>query len=343
MTKVKLKSIIKYQSLADRSFMKKRYVYSIATILFITLLSGFTSESNFPAPVKEPAAAIYLNLSSSGMFDEENQVACEEIAENVANICKFRNVIGNSDEDEKDYKSITINFLKESILSGFLKIQEIYFYFKNTNEFALIAKGEFDLFAIAEKSKAEMVFDDDEKLVKITTTFNSNNEKMLLQVNNDTLVICPEGSIAEINENLENNENLLGDNFKTFEKMLQYNPAISAEINLHQLIKDLENVNLPKELAVTDLVRLFIAPVQNKIQINVPEDSDREELRKELEKQTDALNSIFENKTDYRLKEGKTSLFIESKTDEEQVQAISRKATAFVLHFFVKNISSDQH
>ena len=45
------------------------------------------------------------------------------------------------------------------------------------------------------------------------------------------------------------------------------------------------------------------------------------ELRKELEKQTDALNSIFENKTDYRLKEGKTSLFIESKTDEEQVQA----------------------
>ena len=328
---------------ADKSSMNKRYAYILATLVIITLLSGFTSESNFPAPVKEPAAAIYLNISSSGMFDEENQAACEEIANNVANICKLRDMSVNSSETETDYKSITLNFLKESILSGFLKIQEIYFYFKNTNEFALIAKGDFDLFAIAEKSKAEMVFDDNEKLVKIMTSLNSNNEKMLLQVNNDTLIICPKDSISEINKNLENNENLLGDGFKTFEKMLSYNPAISAEINLQQLLKDLENVNLPKELAVTDLVRLFIAPVQNKIQINVPEDSDRKELKKELEKQTSVLNSIFENKTDYKLKEGNTSLFIESKTDEEQVQSISRKATAFMLHFFVKNISSDQH
>ncbi len=322
--------------------MKKRYAYIIATIAFITLLSGFTSESNFPAPVKEPAAAIYLNISSSGMFDEENQIACEEIANNVANICKLRDISSNSSV-EKDYKNITLNFLKESILSGFLKIQEIYFYYKNTNEFALIAKGEFDLFSIAEKSKAELVFDKDERLEKIVTSLNSSNEKMLLQVSNNTLVICPQDIISEINKNLDNNENLLGEKFKTFEKMLQYNPAISAEINLQQLIKDIENVTLPKELTVTDLVRLFIAPVQNKIQINVPEDSDRKDLKKELEKQTQALNSIFENKTDYKLKEGKTSIFIESKTDEEQVQAISRKATAFVLHFFVKNISSDQH
>lgn len=324
--------------------MKTRYAYIIPTIALIIFLSGFTSETNFPAPIKEPAAAIYINLSSSGIFDEENESACEEIAKNVANICKLRNQASNSSVKENDYKKLTLDFLKESILSGFLQIHEVYFYYKTTDEYALIAKGEFDIFAIGEKSKAEMIFDENEKLVKISTSINSNNEneKILLQVTNNRLVICPEKSIKEITNNLEDNKNLLGDKFKTFEQMLTYNPAISAEIDIQELFKNLGIENLPKSVTATDLVRLFIATKQNKIQINVPENKEREELKIELEKQTSVLNSIFDNKTNYKLREGKNSIFIETNTNEKQVQTISQKATAFMLHFFVKNISSDQ-
>lgn len=321
--------------------MKTRYAYILVTLSAVVLfLSGFTSEKDFPAPVKEPAAAIYINLSSSGIFDEESNSACEEIAKNVANICKLR----NANVSENEYKNLTLSFLKESIVSGYLKIHEIYFYYKNAEEYALIAKGEFDLFTIAEKSKAEMVFDQNEKLIKITTSISSNNEneKMLLQANNNTLVICPEKTLPDIVSNLENNKNLLGEKFKTFGQMLKHNPAISAEIDIQRVFKDMGIENLPKSVTATDLVRLFIAAKQNKIQISVPEDEDREELKKELEKQTPVLNNIFDNKTDYKLREGKSSLFIETKTDEEQVQSISQKATAFMLHFFVKNISSDQ-
>lgn len=321
--------------------MKTRYAYILVALSAVILfLSGFTSEKDFPAPVKEPAAAIYINLSSSGIFDEENNSACEEIAKNVANICKLR----NANVSENEYKNLTLSFLKESIVSGYLKIHEIYFYYKNAEEYALIAKGEFDLFTIAEKSKAEMVFDQDENLKKITTSISSNNEneKMLLQANKNTLVICPEKALADVVSNLENNKNLLGEKFKTFGQMLKHNPAISAEIDIQSVFKDMGIENLPKSVTATDLVRLFIAAKQNKIQISVPEDEDREELKKELEKQTPVLNNIFDNKTDYKLREGKSSLFIETKTDEEQVQSISQKATAFMLHFFVKNISSDQ-
>lgn len=321
--------------------MKTRYAYILVTLSAVILfLSGFTSEKDFPAPVKEPAAAIYINLSSSGIFDEENNSACEEIAKNVANICKLR----NANVSENEYKNLTLSFLKESIVSGYLKIHEIYFYYKNAEEYALIAKGEFDLFTIAEKSKAELIFDKDEKLKKITTSISSDNEKekMLLQANNNTLVICPEKTLPDIVSNLENNKNLLGEKFKTFGQMLKHNPAISAEIDIQRVFKDMGIENLPKSVTATDLVRLFIAAKQNKIQISVPEDEDREELKKELEKQTPVLNNIFDNKTDYKLREGKSSLFIETKTDEEQVQSISQKATAFMLHFFVKNISSDQ-
>ena len=141
--------------------MKTRYAYIIIALsAIIMFLSGFTSENTFPAPVKEPAAAIYINLYSSGIFDEENNTACEEIAKNVANICKLR----NSSDSEKDYRNITLSFLKECIVSGFLKIHEIYFYYKTPKEYALIAKGEFDLSTIAEKSKAEKIYDDNECL-----------------------------------------------------------------------------------------------------------------------------------------------------------------------------------
>ena len=325
--------------------MKIRYTYILLTLAVIILLSGFSSEkNNFPAPIKEPAAAVYVNLLPSGIFEEENQKACEEIANNVAKICQLRTTEQPSSLTTKDYRDITIKFLKSSIVNGFLKIHEIYFYYKNPKEYALIAKGEFDVLKIVEKSKAEMIFDDEDRLVKIIAKINANNsnEKMLLEANNDIIVISPDRSDLNIFDNLKNNKNLLGDKFKTFEQMLNNNPAISAEIDLEQLLKNENNVNIPKPVSATKLIRLFVAPKQNKLQISVPEENEREELKKEIENQTVLLNSIFDNKTNYKLAEGKTSIFIETKTDEEQIQAISRKTMAFMLHFVVKNISSNQ-
>ena len=120
--------------------------------------------------------------------------------------------------------------------------------------------------------------------------------------------------------------------------MVQYKPAISAEINIEKLIKEQTVNNVPKSLSATKLVRLFIAPHQNKMQFSIPDEQEREEIKKELQNQTVNINSIFENKTDYKLKEGKTSIFLESKANDEQVKSISRKTMAFILHFFVKNI-----
>ena len=327
--------------------MKIRYTYILLTIAVVIMLSGFSSETNsFPAPIKEPAAAVYVNLMHSGIFDEQNQKACEEIANNVAKICKLRANESSSTLTTKEYRDITLNVLKNSIISGFLQIHEIYFYYKNQNEFALIAKGEFDTLTIVEKLKAEMIFDEEDRLIKLTTTISPDkgtSEKLLLEANNNLLVISPERSDLNIFNILKKDINLLGDKFKTFEQMLTYNPAISAEINIEQLLKNQNSNNIPKSVTATRLLRLFVAPQQNKLQISIPEENQRKEIKKELQNQTLLLNSLFDNKTDYKLAEGKTSLFFESKSDEEQIQAISRKTMAFMLHFFVKNISSNQH
>ena len=189
-----------------------------------------------------------------------------------------------------------------------------------------------------------MIFDEEERLVKISTSINSNaeKEKILLQATRDTLIISPEKAISEITKNIENNTNLLGTKFNTFKKMIKNHPAISAEMDLQEIFKGNDAQKLPKSVTATDIIRLFISPKQNKIQMNIPEEEDREEIKTEIENNTSILNSFFDNKTDYRIREGVTSIFIESEPDEEQVLTISQKATAFMLHFFVKNISSSQ-
>lgn len=323
--------------------MKKRYAYILSTLILILILSGFTSGNNFPAPIKEPVAALYLNFSSSGIFEENNKEACEEIASNTANLCKLRNNTSNTSITATEYKESALNLLNDSIARGFLKIHEVYFYYKDYKEYALIAKGEFDISTIAEKSNAEMIFDKKEELSSIFTSINlniQNSQKMLLQANKNTLVICPEDAFNEVMKNLEESNNQLGESFKTFVQMIKLNPVISAEVKLQKLLEEQKINNIPKPITATRLIRLFVAPQQNKLQLSIPEEKDREELKEEIQKLTLALNSVFENKTDYKIEEGKTSLFIETKADEKQMQAISRKAMAFMLHFFVKNISS---
>ncbi len=321
--------------------MKIRVRYILPILVVIAFLSGFKSDKDFPAPINEPSAAIYLNISSSGIFDEENKSACEEIADNVANICNLRD--SSQKKINKDYKKISLDFLNDSIISGFLKIQEVYFYYKNTDEYALIANGNFDLEKIAKKLKSEIEYNEENKIIKITTLINdldkqNANYKIYLQADENKLILCPEKTISKVAQNINASQNLLGNNFKTFEKMVQYKPAISAEINIEKLIKEQTVNNVPKSLSATKLVRLFIAPHQNKMQFSIPDEQEREEIKKELQNQTVNINSIFENKTDYKLKEGKTSIFLESKANDEQVKSISRKTMAFILHFFVKNI-----
>ena len=108
--------------------MKLRYAYTLPALAALLILSGFSSEGTyFPAPIKEPVAAVYLNVSSTGIYDEstESEKACTEITDAVNNICNLRSISNNSEPTQK-YKELSLNFLQNSIISGFLKIEELF-------------------------------------------------------------------------------------------------------------------------------------------------------------------------------------------------------------------------
>lgn len=331
--------------------MKARYAQILSASSLIIMLSGFTPRGNFPAPVKEPAAAFYINLSSSGIFGElaESQKACHEIASAVYDICKFRDASGSLNGNSDQYKALSLSFLQDCIINGFLKIEELYFYYRDSNDYALIANGDFDLQLLSEKTKADKLYDDENNLIQISSSISQkfidtdkNNNGLFLQINSKRLLICPENASENIIESLQRDNNQLGEGFKTFEQMVKIKPAIGAEINIKQLFENKYLSNIPKPVASTKLIRLIVAAQQNKLQISVPLEEDREKLKKDLFNQTAFLNRIFDNKTDYKLTEGKTSIFIETVANKEQMQSISRKATAFMLHFFIKNTASNQ-
>lgn len=330
--------------------MKLRYAYTLPALAALLILSGFSSEGTyFPAPIKEPVAAVYLNVSSTGIYDEssESEKACTEITDTVNNICNLRSISNNSEPTQK-YKELSLNFLQNSIISGFLKIEELFFYYKNQDEYALIANGSFNLDDIAAKTKAVAIYNENNEIIKISSAINTEAEtttkqRLFMQAVNDTIIICPENNAGNIIESIENNQNLLGEKFKTFEQMVKFRPAIGAEINLEEVTSNKsQKSSLPQNLAATNVIRLLVATRQNKLQINIPKEEDRQKLKEELAQQIDNLNAMFDNKTDYKLTEGKTSLFFEAKANKEQMQSVSRKAMAFMLHFFVKNIPSDQ-
>lgn len=335
----------------DNLGMKKRYAFLLSSIVLVALLNGFSADkTNFPAPVKEPAVAVYLNISSSGIYEGEDSTerACEEIAEAVENICRMRNVQIATDSGK--YKTICFDLLKESMINGFLHLEELYFYYKNSEEYALIGNGEFNLDMMADKIKGETLCDDDGNVIGLSSVINADSNssskaesRLFLQANGTRIVLCPENIAGNIMNSIESEQNLLGEAFTTFGKMIKVRPAIGAEINVEKLVNKVDkSVDLPESVAATNLVRLLVGAKQNKLQINIPKADERSNMKKQLFSQTEALNAIFDNKTDYKLSEGKTSLFIETKADKEQMQTICRKAMAFMLHFFVKNTPSDQ-
>ena len=288
---------------------------------------------------------MYFNFSDSGIFGEEEEQtkACEEIANTVSNICHLRNDANNTALTSDRYKELCLNLLQNSIINGFLKVEEIYFYYKNSEDYAIIAGGEFNMDAIASKTGAKMIFDENDKLVRVSVSLNQDDgSKISLQADNSILVVTPEKTAKAVMNSLENENNQLSDKFITFKNMLKINPVVSAEIDLLQILNQKETEQLPRSIVDTQLIRFVVSNRQNKIQLSIPEEETRKDLKNQIISQTDTINALFDNKTNYQIKEGKTSLFIETQPNQDQVQSISRKAMAFMLHFFIKNIPSNQ-
>lgn len=311
---------------------------SVLVITGLLLLPGFkrqAGDDHFPAPVEKPAVAIYANLSVSGLYDqnEEARLASKDIATIIEQLCLFR---GASAGDGSKIRSISESFINDRIISGTFKIYELFFYFRDLQNFALILHGEFTTSKIASLIGSDKVVKDGESISTVFSFPYIPETRLHFNCQNDQLVICPENTAGNIFTHINSRKNLLGREHDAFARMVKVRPAIAAEISLESLQKN--NAALPFSSWKTPLkhLRLIAATRMAKLQLFVPDSAQREDFARKVEEKFVSTSGFPGNLASFTTEINGGSIFVETPGNKVLERNISSRSAAFLLHFFVK-------
>ncbi len=314
-------------------------LFAILALFLLLMLPGYKNQGDiayFPAPVAKPAVAIYANFAASGLYDQSHGAgeAINEVLSGVEEICRMRSV---AKPEAASLRTIAENLINNRILSGEIKCHELFFYFRDPENFALIMNGEFSAERLAEligKSRVNTT------AAGLTATLKSpagGNERLYLALNHSQLVICPENTAGNTLENLNNHLGQLDEKFAAFSKMVINRPAFAAEVNFAVLEKVAGSAMLPGWLDKMKHFRLITASRISKVQMFVPDTAGRNELQQTMTNLMPALNGITGMTANFSLAQKGSSIFMEAPAGLDLEKAASRKILAFLLHFFAIN------
>ncbi|MGM0599422.1 MAG: hypothetical protein ACQETH_06350 [Candidatus Rifleibacteriota bacterium] len=302
-------------------------------ILIISLLPGFKgqqADTFIHAPLNEPAAMFYHNLAVSGIYnrDETAKEALAEINESIKNFLKQKGI-------KKEHNPE--NLFEKKFLNNNQRPEELYFYFKNRTKFAFILSGEFDV----ERLKQQMGRTDTGSstiLIELDLNKDSDNSynELVLWADAKLIALCPKVSSKEIISRLQNNQDYLHSRFTTFKKMLKGKPALAGEIDLELLKQGMASstIRMPETLNVLKHLRFIGDARLTKAQLYAPETQKRELLHKEIETGLELFNNFFNKVATFSVSSKGNSLFLEAEAGLDAERTLSRKVSAFIIHFF---------
>ncbi|MBU1107710.1 MAG: hypothetical protein KKB51_13645 [Candidatus Riflebacteria bacterium] len=312
-------------------------ILGIVLFTAIVLLSGFNTPQAeyFPAPLAQPAVCLYLNLSASGLYDRDEVAtnASQEIVSYIENLCIAR---GAAKTESHHIRTAAENLLNDRLLSGQFKVYELFFYFTDQANFALIMRGEFARQRLTEIIGSDKVVNGDNTSSAQFRSPVLPQEMLHLQISHDEIVICPENISGNIMTLLESRHNQLGKEFDAFSKMYKARPAIAGEINLTALQPNFADMNVPGWFKSLRYTRLIMGSRMNKMQLFVPEAEERLQLLRQVESVVGNLREYAGNLVDFSSAINGNSIFIEAPAGQEIERLISSRSIAFLMHFFVR-------
>lgn len=317
-------------------------LFAILALFLLLMLPGYKNQGDmayFPAPVEKPVIAFYANFAASGLYDL-SQTAGEtvkEVLSSVEEICRRR---GIAKPEAAQLRTVAENLINDRILSGEIKCHELFFYFRDPENFALIMNGEFSAERLAELIGKSRVNITTTGLTSILKSPANEKERLYLALNNSQLVICPENTAGNTLDNLNGHLGQLDEKFAAFSKMVCSRPALAAEVNFVDLEKAVGSAMLPGWLDKMKHLRLIAASRISKVQIFVPDAAGRNELEKTITGLIPALSEITGLGTNLSLVQKGSSIFMEAPAGHDLEKSASRKTLAFLLHFFAINSGS---
>lgn len=326
-------------SLSDTGIMTKIYtptLMAIFALMVLLLLPGYQKQPDndyYPAPLEKPSLAFYCNFTASGLYDQGNSSseALQEILLCVDFISRSRHSCETAASSAQ--KSVS-TIISDRIMSGDLKVHDMFFYLGNAENFALIMRGEFSTRKIAELIGKSRV---NKTATGLTTFVKSPVEgvsRLYLELQNDLLIVCPENIAGNLIENISGKSNKLGSEFSAFDKMVKNRPALAAEMNFAAFKKSTGVSALPAWLESMQHMRLIAASRLTKLQMFVPESEARETLAQAMSEQTPIIKNAAGSPVDLALEVKGNSIFVEAPGELNLETSISRRLAAFMLHFF---------
>lgn len=301
------------------------------------MLSGFNGPQAdyFPAPLPSPQLSFYANFTASGLYDtgEAALNASQEIVSQVESLCVAR---GADKTASHHIRTAAENLLNDRLLSGQMRVYELFFYYADQQNFAVILRGEFVRQRLMAVLGVDKVSDgDDASVARFRSPLNPA-ELLYMQVGSDEVVICPDNISGNIAEQLAARRNMLGKDFTSFSKMVRVRPAVAAEINLAALQNSAAAEPVPDWGRALRHTRLIVSSQMTKMQLFVPDPEERERLLRQIEGLVGGLREHAGNLVDFSAATSGNSIFIEAPAGDELERLVSSRSIAFIMHFFVR-------
>jgi len=311
-------------------------IFVIVTFTAAFMLSGFNQPrpEYFPAPLAEPLLAFYSNFTASGLYDggEASLNAGQEIVSQIESLCIAR---GADKTAGDNIRSVAFDLLNDRILNGHLRAYELYLYYGNRQNFALILRGEFDRQRIAASIGSEKTIVDEKAVIARLNSPLNQQQNLYLHVTSDEILICPENISGNVVTELEARHNLLDREFEAFAKMVRVRPAMAAEVNLSALRGDLAG-SVPEWLEPLSYARLIVSSRLTKLQLFVPDADQRAKMLRQIEGMVGSLREFAGNLVDFAATPDGNSIFIEAPAGEELERLLGCRSVSFFTHFFVR-------
>jgi len=319
--------------------MKDSRLATIFVIVIFTaafMLSGFSQPTPeyFPAPLSEPLLAFYCNFTTSGIYDggEDAVNAGQEIVGQIESLCIAR---GADKTTGSQIRKVAENLLNDRILNGQIRAYELYLYFSNRQNYAIIVRGEFDRQQLARAIGAEKTLVGEKFTAARLHAPAPGLARLYLQISTDEILICPDDISGNVVAQLEARRNLLNHEFDAFAKMVRVRPAMAAEVNVAALRNDYAD-SIPGWLAPLRHARLIVSSRLTKLQLFVPDADERAQMLQQVESMVGGLREFAGNLVDFAASPSGNSIFIEAPAGEELERLFGCRTVSFFSHFFVR-------
>ncbi|MFZ5949538.1 MAG: hypothetical protein ACOYXC_02440, partial [Candidatus Rifleibacteriota bacterium] len=224
--------------------------------------------------------------------------------------------------------------LSQTLISSGFRPEEMFFFFANPADFALLINGNFNLAQIELMIPGCESIDDNNLLIKNLT---EGKTPLQLQVRTEQILLCPLESSPAIIDRLQNRQNNLPQKFSAFTSMMKGRPAVAAEIDFSSFATSLASsgIELPIDLKTMQHLRLIADNQLTKMQLFLPEAEARQKLAELLK--PDFFNALITSGSSFKVKENGKSIFVETDASSELEQAISQKFAGLLMHFVIKH------